>query len=224
MSIRANASDCADAPPDQGCAKFTQSRPPAYPVHSLAPRQRMWGRDRDNPGMKWSHTVMVLLLAIALEACSPAFDWREFAPEGSGVIATFPCRPDRQTRNVTIAGTQARMNMLTCSTGGATFALGFVDIADPARMAQALSELRAATVSNLQGTNPKPEALHVAGMTPNAQAVRLSIDGRLPDGAPVQTHASFFAKGLRVYQATVLGPALTPQVTQPFFNGLRFSP
>lgn len=173
--------------------------------------------------MKWSFAAGVGLLAIALVACAPAFDWRVFTPEGSGVVTTFPCRPDRQVRDVTIAGTVTRMHMLVCSTSGVTFAMGFLDIADPARVADALSEMRAAAVNNLQGANPKAEPIQVSGMTPNPQARRLSLVGRLPDGATVEAHAAFFAKGLRVYQATVIGTAPAPQVTQTFFDGLRFA-
>lgn len=172
--------------------------------------------------MNWLLTAKVVLLAAALPACAPAFDWREFAPEGSGIVMTFPCRPDRLVRNVAMAGTQARMHMLVCSAGGATFALGFIDIANPTRVADALVEMRASTVTNLQGANPKSQPAQVTGMTPNPNALRLSLVGRLPDGAPVQAQAAFFAKGLRVYQATVIGPDLTPQVTQTFLNGLRF--
>ena len=114
------------------------------------------------------------------------------------------------------------MQMLVCSAGGATFALVFLDVVEPARVADALSELRAVAVSNMQGVNPKSESVQVVGMTPNLNALRVSLAGRLPDGTPVQAHAAFFAKGLRVYQATVMGPTLTPQVTQTFLSGLRF--
>lgn len=172
--------------------------------------------------MNWSHTVKVLVLVTTLSACAPAFDWREFTPQDSGIVTTFPCRPDRQVRDVAMAGAQARMHMLVCSAGGATFALSFLDIANPARVADALIEMRAAAVTNLQGANPKSQPAQVSGMTPNPNALRLSLVGRLPDGAAVQAQAAFFAKGLRVYQAIVIGPDLTPQASQTFLNGLRF--
>ena len=42
-------------------------------------------------------------------------------------------------------------------------------------------------------------------MTPNPAAIRLRVEGRLPDGKAVQEQAVFFVRGLRVYQASVIG-------------------
>ena len=172
--------------------------------------------------MKWAQVSRIALLAACATACAPAFDWREFMAEGSGVVTTFPCRPDRHTRAVVVADSKARMEMLTCATGGQTFALSFVDVADPARVTDTMVELRAATVANIQGVQPRVVPALVAGMTPNAQAVRLATLGRLPDGVAVHAHAIFFTKGLRVYQATVIGVQPAPEVIETFFSGLKF--
>ena len=59
-------------------------------------------------------------------------------------------------------------------------------------------------------------------MTPNDQAGRMVVSGRLPDGAAVQEHALFFVRGLRVYSATVIGAKPVPQAVEIFFGGLRF--
>jgi len=172
--------------------------------------------------MKLAQVSVAALLAACGAACTPAFDWREFMAEGSGVVTTFPCRPDRHTRAVVVADSKARMEMLTCATGGQTFALSFVDVADPARVTDTLLELRAATVANVQGVQSRVVPALVAGMTPNAQAVRLATLGRLPDGVAVHAHAIFFTKGLRVYQATVIGVQPAPEVIETFFSGLKF--
>jgi hypothetical protein len=58
-------------------------------------------------------------------------------------------------------------------------------------------------------------------MTPNAYAARLRLDGRGPDGTGLSEQAGFFVKGLRVYQATVLGKTLPAEVADTFFAGLR---
>ena len=59
-------------------------------------------------------------------------------------------------------------------------------------------------------------------MTPNAQAQRMSVTGRLPDGTEVRLHAVFFAHALRLYQATVIGAAPSEAAVQTFFAGFRF--
>ena len=58
-------------------------------------------------------------------------------------------------------------------------------------------------------------------MTPNPQAVRLRLEGVRPDGVAAQEQAAFFAKGLRVYQATVLGKRVPAEAADTFFAGLR---
>ena len=63
--------------------------------------------------------------------------------------------------------------------------------------------------------------VQISGMTPNPQAARVSMTGRLPDGAAVQEQAAFFVKGLRVYQASIIGSTLAPDVTVTFFAGLK---
>lgn len=168
-------------------------------------------------------TLLIAVLAAACcAACSPALDWREFVPEGTDISVAFPCRPDRHARAVTVAGAKAQMQMLTCDAGDATFALAFVDVADPARVGATLAELRATAASNLQDAAPQNAPLRIEGMTPNAQAARITIAGKLPDGAAVQAQAAFFARGLRVYQATVIGAKPAPQVVDTFIAGLKF--
>lgn len=167
-------------------------------------------------------TIVALLTAACGAACSPALDWREFVPEGTDIRVAFPCRPDRQARAVVVDGAKAQMQMIACSAGGATFALAFVDVADPARIGATLAELRATAASNLRAASPQSAPLQIKGITPNAQTARLTITGTLPDGAAVQAQAAFFARGLRVYQATVVGARPVPEVADTFIGGLKF--
>jgi hypothetical protein len=164
-----------------------------------------------------------LAAAVAVAACSPALDWREFVPEGTDLHVTFPCRADRHARMVVLAGAKVRMEMLVCTAGDSTYAVSFSDVADPARVGAMLAEWRGAVTANVQGVAPDPAPIQVKGMTPNEQAVRVVIAGRLPDGAPVQEHAAFFARGLKVYSATVIGARPAAQSVETFFSGLAFA-
>jgi hypothetical protein len=177
---------------------------------------------RDNRAMtRPPHCCLALLLA-GLTACSPTLDWREFVPEGSELGVTFPCRTDRHARPVMMAGAKVQMEMLVCSAGDATYAVSFFDVADPARVSTTLVEWRSAAVRNVQGEAPQRSPWQLKGMTPNDESGRLSVAGRLPDGAPVQEHAVFFVRGLRVYSATVIGTKPAPQAVETFFGGLKF--
>lgn len=179
---------------------------------------------RDNGPMECSRLWVAVLVAMSLgSGCSPSLDWREARLEGTGVIAQFPCRPDRHARPVVVASAATRMEMLVCKAGGVTFAVSFLDMPAPSNVAPALLELRKAAVSNLGGVEVVSAPTQVDGMTPNPQAVRVSMTGRLPDGAVVEEQASFFVKGLRVFQASVIGASLSPDLTAPFFAGLKLS-
>lgn len=169
-------------------------------------------------------TVALLAGCLAGAGCTPARDWRELRPEGSSLVAQFPCKPDRHQRDVRLAGRTVRMDMLVCGDRGTTFALAFADMADPAAVTPALDELRAAAVGNVKADAVRETVLTVPGMTPNPRAARLRFDGRRPDGAAVQEQAAVFAFGLRVYQATVLAARLQEPEADTFFGALRVAP
>ena len=172
--------------------------------------------------MKSAQVLGAALLAMGSAACTPEANWREFKAEGSGVVAMFPCRPDHHARPVRMAEAQVQMEMLVCAAGGATFALGFLDVPDPARVQAALVEMRSIALANVHGAAPQLALAHIEGMTPNPQALRLSAGGTLPGGGAIQLHAAFFSKGLRVYQASVIGTKPGPQLVETFFDGLKF--
>lgn len=161
-------------------------------------------------------------MGLGLAGCSPSLDWREIKPDGSDAIAMFPCKPTTDARMVSLAGTRVRMVLVACRAGDANWALAFADVADPARVTQALQELRASNAGNLGGTPSVVGPLHIAGMTPNPQAERVRVLGRLPGGDAVSLESGFFARGTRVYQATVMGKALDAQALSGFFDGLKF--
>jgi hypothetical protein len=156
-----------------------------------------------------------------LGACSPTLDWRQFTPEDFGVTVVFPCRPDRHARALELAGAKAQMEMLVCSAGDDTFAVSFVDIADPAKVGAALVELRDAALRNVGAAPVSPAPFNVPGMTPNPEAVRLAFDGRLPDGRTTRERTAFFVKGLRLYQASVIGAKPSDEAVETFLTGLK---
>jgi hypothetical protein len=171
--------------------------------------------------MRPTTTIAGAVAAFMACACSPALDWRELRPEGSGIAALFPCKPDRNVRSLAVAGHQVRMEMLACSADGATYALAYVDLPEPAAIGPALAELRGFAAVNIGAAPATVAALQVPGMTPHPQAARVAFSGRLPDGAAVQEQAAFFAKGLRVYQASVIGTRLQGEGAETFLAALK---
>jgi len=170
------------------------------------------------PGLR-----IALVTALALAACSPALDWREVRPEGTGLTLLLPCRPSQQVRTVALAGRDVRLALVACSAGGQTWAVAFADVGDPAAVGPALDGLRRAAARNLGAADAGSQALSVPGATPNAASARLALAGRLPDGAAVQEQVALFTRGTFVFQATVVGPALPADAVDTFFGGLRFA-
>ncbi len=159
-----------------------------------------------------------------LAACTPALDWREWRPEGSGLAVLMPCKPDSQARDVSLADMPLRLTLQACNAGDVTWALAFADVGDPAQVGKALDELRASALNNLQASESVPLPLQVEGATPHAASQRLQFAGRMPDGRAVTEQTAVFAKGTRVFQAVALGPTLEPEAVASFFGSLRFAP
>ena len=163
-----------------------------------------------------------VIWAAAATACSPALDWRAVRPEESGAVALFPCRPASHARRLHLGAANAEMFIYACSASGATFALGYADVADPAQVGPALAALRTAAIANMNGSAQPDGVLNVTGMTPNDEARRLRIVGHLPGGRAAQMAAGFFAKGTRVFQASVISPGtLDAEAVSTFFAGLE---
>ena len=162
------------------------------------------------------------LLALGVCACSPTLDWRDTTfPDAAGLAAQFPCKPERFTRSLPLAGRTVALSLSSCKAGGATYALAHADVVDPAAVTPALSELRAA---HLPDCGPGPRVLgdvRVPGATPNPQAQRVEITGRSTDGAAVRGQTLFFVRGTRVHQATVLGTAADSDGADIFFGSFR---
>jgi len=167
---------------------------------------------------------LATVLVAALSGCAPTLDWREFQAEGSGIVAAFPCKPDRHSRSVALAAQTVRMEMLVCSAGDVTFALSFADLSDPGKVGATLAELQSLAASNLGAARTDRIDLVVPGMTPSPNASRLRLEAMQSNGASLQEQATFFAKGLRVYQATVLGKKVSAEAADTFFAGLRLPP
>jgi hypothetical protein len=175
--------------------------------------------------MLWNPThggrLATLTLLALLCACSPTLDWREVRPEGSGVVAMFPCKPSNDARMVTLEGARVRMVLAACRAGNATWALAYADVADPARVTASLASLRSASVANLGAPAQSLGPMNVSGMTPNPQAERVRVQGKLPDGAVVTLESGFFARGTWVFQATVMSTQPNAEALASFFESLK---
>jgi hypothetical protein len=87
--------------------------------------------------------LIAFTLLATTNACTPAFNWREVAFDGLPVTALLPCKPDRATRTVPIAGAPRTMVMAGCEAGGVMFTVAVVTVEDPSQIALVEQELKA---------------------------------------------------------------------------------
>ena len=120
-----------------------------------------------------------------------------------------------------LAGPAVDLSLVVCTADGHTFALASADVADPARVGPALLALGAAARANVQGVVESEQAAAVPGMTPQPAARQWQMRGQLPDGQPVREQVLVFAHGLRVFQATLVGPVADPAMAKPFFESIE---
>lgn len=157
-------------------------------------------------------------------ACAPALDWRRVRPAGFEIEAMFPCRPATLSREVDVAQRRVEMTMFACAAAGTTYAVGTLTLNDARDVGTALDALRESAARNVDAAPATAQALQVPGMTPYPQATRITFSGRRPDGTAVVGTLAVFARGLRVYQAMVVGDRPDAEAVSVFFAALKLGP
>jgi hypothetical protein len=113
------------------------------------------------------------------------------------------------------------MVLNSCAAGDATYALSHAELAEAAHVNAALEAMQAAAASNLGGSAALLSALTVPGMTPHPITQRWAVQGKRADGSAVFQQFAVFTRGLRVYQASVVGSSLDAVAADTFFGSLQ---
>lgn len=186
------------------------------------PSSEFMGRfslQNDNPVMTLHQRLSILTLALAGAGCNPVFNWREAHPPQTALTAMLPCKPEQGSRQVPMGGETVELKMLSCETGGATFAIGWAALTDAAHAGPALTQWRAATLANIRARSPVDSRLSLPGAT---DAALLTVaGGQRPDGGAVISQAVYFSQGTQVFQAALYAERPDAEVVQAFFSGLR---
>ena len=160
--------------------------------------------------------------ALLLAACSPTFNWRAIRVEPTGLVSMLPCKPDKGARQVPMAGREVELSVTGCDTGGATFAVLHADIGDPGRTAEVLGQWKQATLANMRAAAGQEQAFVPPGALNLPQSLQVVASGQRADASKVESHAAYFARGSRVFQAVIYAERLEPGVADTFFSGLKF--
>lgn len=163
-----------------------------------------------------------LLAALATTACAPAFNWRQAVIATTPLSAMFPCKPDLDTRAVSMGGVAVELHMHHCETAGVTAAVGHAVLTAPALAGPVLSQWREATLATLRISDSSQSAWNMERATALPQALAVDAAGTAANGQALVLKAAWFARGSEVYAALLYGPALEPEVAEVFFTGLKF--
>jgi uncharacterized protein involved in propanediol utilization len=83
-----------------------------------------------------------------LAACTPTYNWRDVRFEGANLTALLPCKPDRATRELPIAGQMRQVHMMGCEAGGAMFTVAYAQLANEQEALALLPAWKAASRAN----------------------------------------------------------------------------
>jgi hypothetical protein len=143
-----------------------------------------------------------LAAVLALAACAPELDWREFSsPEGRFAVM-LPGRPAQAAREIPLAGAKVPMHMTSVQVSGMAFGVGYADLPPGTDAARAVAEGRDALVRNIGGrvTAERPVGLD------GAPGIEFQADGTA-DGAAMRVTARVAVAGDRFYQVVLVGRA-----------------
>lgn len=160
---------------------------------------------------------------LALSACSPALNWRESSAGPAGALKLLlPCKPDRASRPMPLAGETVDLHMLGCEADGILFAVSWAEMKDASRTGPALAQWQAAMLAALRASTPQVQPFALKGADAQPGAVRVSAGGQRPNGGAVQALGVWFARGAQVFHAVMYADKLNADGTETFFSGLEF--
>ena len=144
-----------------------------------------------------------------LAACSPKYNWRDYASADARYRVMFPANLD---------GMKVAMTMTAAEIDGATFAVGAAEAPDAARAQAALEAMQVALVRNIGATVTSSKA------TASEDRATRDVDATgTRQGVPMRLAGHFESRGKRFYQVIVLGKtqALPAEQVEQFLTSFK---
>ncbi|GAB3468275.1 hypothetical protein GCM10027321_36570 [Massilia terrae] len=154
--------------------------------------------------------ITTAVAGMALAACSPKYNWRDYASPEAPYRVMFPGKPATYTRAVDLNGLSVDMTMTATEVEGAMYAVGTAQAPDAAQAAAALSAIRTALLRNIGATATREKSSASASVSNGTASASSSSDVRADgvlNGVPMRLIGHFESHGRRIYQVVVMGPA-----------------
>lgn len=170
--------------------------------------------------------LVITTAAAALAACSPKYNWRDYASPDAPYRVMFPGKPASYTRSVDLDGVQVDMTMTATEVDGAMFAVGTAQAPDAAHAQAALAAIETALLRNIGATSTREKSSASASVSGGASSASSSsdvhADGKL-NGVPMRLLGHFESHGQRIYQVVVMGPAksIEPEQADQFISSFK---
>jgi hypothetical protein len=167
----------------------------------------------------WSTCLGALAACLALAACSPAYNWRDYTSPDARYRVTFPAKPSSATRDIDLDGMRVSMTMTAAEVEGATFAVGAAEAPDAARARAAVDAMKLALLRNIGA--PLPGPARSAAAAGASAATSTDVDASAAgQGGPIRLVGHFEARGTRFYQVIVIGrgKAVPPEQIEQFLT------
>lgn len=142
--------------------------------------------------------ALVAASAFLLAACSPEYNWRQYASPDAPYSVLFPDKPSTYTRTINLAGTNVDMTMTAAEVKGTVFAVGTGQAASTVAAQAAVAAMKTAMLRNIGAALADEKG-------PEGKAADVDVRG-MRNGQPVRLVGHFEARGNRFYQVIVLGP------------------
>jgi hypothetical protein len=156
-------------------------------------------------------TLFIRALAIlALAACSPQYNWRDYSSPEAPFRVMFPDKPAVHTRSVDLDGLKLDMTMTAVQVNGATFAVGSAEAPDADKAEAALAAMKTALVRNIGATVTSEKAGKASSAAGSVKSRSAAIDIEATGsqkGQPIRLVGHFESRNKRFYQVIVMGPA-----------------
>jgi hypothetical protein len=168
--------------------------------------------------------ALAALLLPALLACSPKYNWRDYASPDAPYRVMFPAKPASFTRNIELDGMRVAMTMTAAEVDGATFAVGAAQAQDPARAQAALEAMKLALLRNIGASAQREASASATSDSGGENRTALDVDATgQANGAPMRLVGHFEARGKRFYQVIVVGrpKAVPPEQLEQFFTSFK---
>lgn len=151
--------------------------------------------------------LLLPLLAACLSACSPKYNWRDYASPDAAYRVLFPAKPSTFTRDVDLDGLKLPMTMTAAEIDGATFAVGTAQAPDAERARAAVAAMQTAMVRNIDGhVTRSSNAASASTAGGERTSSDIQADGTA-HGEALRLAGHFESRGKRVYQVVVVGKA-----------------